>query len=458
MKKLVSIVAAAAIALGTLTGCGGEKKDSALKVRVWSADGATKQFMTQKVDEFNKTTGAEKGINIEYQVISSNMSEMVKSAFENGDGPELVGCPFNDSIQYRKQGYIVSVDELDGGKEYLESIDFDIPETETFKQNGKTYIIPTSTVTGGLIYNKDLFKKAGIVDEKGEALPPSTWDELIKDAKKIHEADSNKYGVGFPMKDGIHWWCGMGWAMTASYERDYTIDLDKQEYTLTDSRPEMYKIMKQIKSDNSCFPGSESLDNDTLRLQFSEGNIGMFFGASWDVGVFTDQFKAKCDWGVAPYPVKNENERYQQSGMISGTVSIGNSAVKTPEMSKAVMEVYKWMYSDDMISQLYEAGQWIPYNTKISDKADNSKTPKQWKEFCEMMKVTRKPEQDVKFKLEGDSDNIVGEKVWMDELTIDEAVKDLNTRYTSALKKGLADGSINPEYVKENQGMDYKIK
>ena len=46
----------------------------------------------------------------------------------------------------------------------------------------------------------------------------------------------------------------------------------------------------------------------------------------------------------------------------------------------------------------------------------------------------------------------------MDELTVDEAVKDLNTRYTSALKKGLADGTINPEYVKENQGRDYKIK
>ncbi|UKI35907.1 MAG: extracellular solute-binding protein [Clostridiales bacterium] len=36
----------------------------------------------------------------------------------------------------------------------------------------KTYRLPVSVTTMGLIYNKDMFKSAGIVDEKGEAKAP----------------------------------------------------------------------------------------------------------------------------------------------------------------------------------------------------------------------------------------------------------------------------------------------
>lgn len=457
MKKIISVAAAVSIAAGMLTGCG-EKKNETLKVRVWSAEGATKSFMTEKVDEFNRTTGAEKGINIEYQVIASNMSDMAKSAFENNDGPELVGCSFNDALQYRKKGYIIPINDLAGGEEYLKTIDYDIPDVSFYAQDGKTYLQPISTVTGGLVYNKDLFKKAGIVDENGEALPPKTWDEFVEDAKKIHDMDKTKYGTAFPMKDGTVWWCGMGWATSASYNRASYIDLDKQEIVRGENSTMTLDIMMRVKADNSCFPGSESLDNDTMRLQFAEGNIGMFLGCSWDVGVLTDQFPAKCDWGVAEYPVKNIDERYKQNGMVGGTLSIGNSAVKTEEMSKAVMEVYKFLYSDDMICELYENEFAVPYNTKIADKADTSKISPQWKAFCDMMKVTREPVEEIKYKIEGDSANVVNERVWMGQISIKEASDDINKRTTDALKKGLADGSIDPEVIKKNQSLDYRIK
>ena len=48
---------------------------------------------------------------------------------------------------------------------------------------GKTFAIPNNTDTRLLFYNKKLFRDAGIVDAKGEAKPPQTWDELLADAK-----------------------------------------------------------------------------------------------------------------------------------------------------------------------------------------------------------------------------------------------------------------------------------
>ena len=46
----------------------------------------------------------------------------------------------------------------------------------------------------------------------------------------------------------------------------------------------------------------------------------------------------------------------------------------------------------------------------------------------------------------------------MSTMTIREACDDLNKRYTEALRKGLADGSIDPDVIKENQSMDFRIE
>ena len=68
------------------------------------------------------------------------------------------------------------------------------------------------------------------------------------------------------------------------------------------------------------------------------------------------------------------------------------------------------------------------------------------------------PQEEIKYKLEGDSSSVVKEKVWMGTMTIREACDDLNKRYTEALRKGLADGSIDPDVIKENQSMDFRIE
>ena len=446
MKKFLSVVICAVLAIGTLAGCGA--KDGKVRtVRVWSSDGGTKEFMTKKVDEFNKTTGAKENIKIEYRVVTSGMDDMTKSAFENNDGPELFGGSLNTIKQYRKQGYAIPLEELKNGKDILKNMGVDIPETEINKYDGKVYTVPVKTITGGLVYNKDLFKKSGIVDDSGNAKPPQTWDEFVEDCKIITQKNKGKYGVAFPMKDGFVWGYAMGWGYSASYDSNKTIDFENGEYH-SEYGIKYLNYMLKVKKDNSCFPGSESLDNDTLRLQFSEGNIGMFFGCSWDVGVLTEQFPAKCDWAVAEYPVEDVNEKYLQQSQVSSTLSIGNSAVKTSEMSEAVSIVYEWMYSDDMLKEMYEKQFAIPYSTRVAEAADSGKMSSQWVDFCKMAEISRAPSDSVSIKVEGDSSGVLFEKVWMGQLTVDEVIKDMNKRWSDGLKKGLEDKSIDPSAYK----------
>lgn len=58
------------------------------------------------------------------------------------------------------------------------------PWRETFYQ-GTQYALPLDTHPLGMYYNTQLFKNAGIVDSRGNALPPTTLAEFLADAKKL---------------------------------------------------------------------------------------------------------------------------------------------------------------------------------------------------------------------------------------------------------------------------------
>ena len=48
---------------------------------------------------------------------------------------------------------------------------------------GKTYGIPTNNETMALIWNADIFKRAGLDPDK----PPATWDDVVAYSKQIHD-------------------------------------------------------------------------------------------------------------------------------------------------------------------------------------------------------------------------------------------------------------------------------
>ena len=67
--------------------------------------------------------------------------------------------------------------------------------------NGKIWGIPTELDNYCLVYNKQILKEVGAVNENGEAQPPATWDELIEIAKRATTYDSEgnilRYGYAF---------------------------------------------------------------------------------------------------------------------------------------------------------------------------------------------------------------------------------------------------------------------
>ena len=331
---------------------------------------------------------------------------------------------------------------MPGGQEFLD--EYDVPAIEGYNLfDGKEYSVITNVTTIGLVYNKDLFKKAGIVDEKGEALPPKTWDEVREYAKKRTESGNMAYGIAIPLKDPNFY---EGWQLRNPFTSSFNsvVDVDWSNFTYDYSNMRyIYEWLLGIKEDNSFFPGAESLDNDAARAQFAEGRIGMFMGASWDVGVLTSQFTATCDWGVAPIPVINVNERYKQYQNVADFLSISKVAFKSdPEK---VMEVYKWFHSDEMWIDMYAQERDIPYKYELIERSNATNISPQWKQFAEFVSIGREPTPGFSLSVEGPSTSEIMLRVWAGVMSIDGAIKDLNERYTAAFKKGIEEGSIDPK-------------
>jgi ABC-type glycerol-3-phosphate transport system substrate-binding protein len=83
----------------------------------------------------------------------------------------------------------------------------------------KVYSIPTEVDDRALIYNKDLFRRAGFVDENGEAVPPKTWEELRDYAKKLtqFDKDGNVTVLGFAPNYGNSWFYFFSWMNDAEF-------------------------------------------------------------------------------------------------------------------------------------------------------------------------------------------------------------------------------------------------
>lgn len=470
MKKSLAVILSLVLCTSCLFGCGG--KDSSAKkaaadsddvvIDVWSTEAGAQETYEELVDEWNSTTGDEKNIFINY--VTTTDGTKVDVAQQGGQLPHIFGGSKNQRRKFIQSGDVMAVDDMPGGEEFLKEINLPGTEGENVI-NGKTYCIYTEVTTCGLAYNKDLFKKAGIVDENGEAKAPTTLEEVREYAKKITALGGGVYGYAFPLAFNLAYLSTA--PLSAYYDNNYPdkaysyIDLDN--LTVDNSGyKEMVSWILDMREDGSLFPGSETLDNDTARAYFSSGIIGMIPAMSWDVAVYTEQFPTECDWDICKFPGLSGKEEISQYNNRGGSRLIGKTAAeKNPEET---MEVYKFLHSVELQTELFERGIQISTMPEVLEAADKDKVDPRLYKFAEFVEPDKRYASAEKYVLEGDNWATLFEKVWIGDMTLDAAIADLNKRDTEGLRKAVKNGEYDVErqkrvvrYLKGEDGVDITV-
>lgn len=444
LAKVMALTLTATSFAGLMTGCG--KKDDVAKcpegfteINIWTSGGGDYEIQKQMHQEFNETVGKENKVWVNYQLKDAQALDVAKSS--GGERPDLWGGNLVEAVD---KGEIVAYDDMPGGKEFLAKYEGTGRE-KTNMIDGKTYCVPYRSQVRGLAYNKDMFKAAGIVDEKGEAKAPETWDELVEAAKKLTDKSKNEFGFVVPMKWGA-WFEYYLTSNITAVNGFGTYNPHTGKYDYSGMKPIMNAFL-QMKKDGSIYPGSETLDNDPARSKFAVGNIGMMFTVDWDVAVWNKQFPAECDWGVAPIPNLDKEHPYKQNSYWSYTSYIDAESAKTK--ADAIMVYLKWMTGEDYAKRAYELGSCLPYDFKMIEGVKPVDGLKGWEEFAALLDGYCK-EENSPIAIYTDTTGVAAladefvNKVWTDgSATVDEIVD----AYEKACNDGIAKyQELHPDY------------
>jgi multiple sugar transport system substrate-binding protein len=334
----------------------GEKK----VITYWTDDRHDQEYIKELIDTFN--AGNKDNIEVELTVLSENYNQSVDIAFSSNKAPDVLRLKSANTATFVKKGYLAPIDAYvnDGlkakfGTVLLEGVN---------QFDGKLYSLPNSGLTLRLVYNQDLFAKAGI------AKPPESLQEMVDAAKKITEAGK---------KDGVY-----GFALNfknpkSAFDRSVREILSLSGYQglgfdlktgKFDFAPysEVMKYFKQMRDDGSILPGAETLDIDPMRAQFAAGKIGMYLSFSTEPGVYKDQFPTTIKWGGALAPTL-DGKRNGTSEIVSAGTWLGIS--ERSANKDAAWKFMEYMYGDDILTTYHEKGFGISVVPSISAKAKN---------------------------------------------------------------------------------------
>lgn len=320
------------------------------------------------------------GVKVDFQLYSGDqMKAKVQAAAQAKSLPEawvfVGGKP--DIAQYAKAGNILNLyDSMKDWKtRFNESILVPISFTEGdgYEVEAGIYGVPLDVNNMQFLYNKDLFKKAGLDPET----PPKTWNEFIEFGKKLKSS-----GI-IPFATGIGSWAH--YALTEQYHFAY-MDLDKIEesrkgnITYKEAGMEnVLKMMVEMRDAGLFAEGVATMDLPTAEQMFANGQVAMIYDGSWAIGVFNSMNPDFKNYGVF-FPPKDE--RAQHDVLIPGGIGAYFVVNKESQSAKECVDFLNWL-TDKEQQVVYANGSFnLPAN---KDAVDPNKLLPQTAEFANDM-------------------------------------------------------------------------
>lgn len=198
-----------------------------------------------------------------------------------------------------------------------------------FSGGDKVYGIPTEQYTLGLVYNRALFKAAGLDPEK----PPTTWEEVRTAAKAIAALGNGTVGYGEYSKSNTG-----GWHFTAEmFSRGSDVvkkdgETYKADFNNATGKALLQDLYNMRWTDNSMGE-KQLLEWVDLVQMMGSGKLGMNVGAPDSIIPMITQYSAKKeDIGLAPIP--------GAKGTLTGGAGYMFNAKASPEKIRAGI---KWI-------------------------------------------------------------------------------------------------------------------
>jgi ABC-type glycerol-3-phosphate transport system substrate-binding protein len=351
-----------ALAFGfSLTGCSSKKLSSKPTINVWHWMTDREAAFQELAKRYEDKTGIK--VNFELYAPSDIYAQKVRAAAQGRTLPDIYGLlgEKRDFAAFIKSGHVADLSEVmneENGvwKECFFSKALEVVE---FKENN-TYAIlpgiygaPIDIMNIQMLYNKKLFKKAGLDPER----PPSNWEEFIDNINKLKK-------VGVP---GLVSGWGEIW-MIDCFASNYAFNImgeDKVIATLKGDVPytdpdwiKVFSLFKELVDKHALVSGVVIMKNKVAEQTFANERAAFAFNGSWCINVY-DGMNPHLEYGVfLPPKVNRKNPMYIWGGGSSFSFLVNDRSSKKLEAIKFL----KWLTDKDQQAYLSSQTKNLPSN------------------------------------------------------------------------------------------------
>jgi multiple sugar transport system substrate-binding protein len=217
----------------------------------------------------------------------------------------------------------------------------------------KVYGLPFSAEGSVLLYNKNLFRQAGLDPNQ----PPKNWADIENDSKKITNLGNGNKGFYFAGRCAgcnAFTFLPLIWASGGDV-------LSNDGKTATWNSPAIKDALSfyhRLWTENQVPEGARVDDGTNFLNAFTTNKVGMVGSGAFSISTLKNQFP-KIDFGIAPLPGQN-----------GGTSSFaGGDSIGIPKGSKHPTEAQdfmSWLLSNDTQLNQFAKNSQLPVRTDLS--------------------------------------------------------------------------------------------
>jgi multiple sugar transport system substrate-binding protein len=348
---------------GTSSGSDG----SVVELKMWQqwGNGHEKEVLDQMIKKFEDS---HPNIKITETAVTDNAK--ILTAISGGTAPDIIDLGSTNALgEWAAKGALTPLDDL------LEQDNIDknqfIPASwKAVTYKGKVYAMPFVAFNEGLLYNKQMFKDAGLDPEK----PPKTMEELTQYAEKLTKTDASGKitQMGFvPNWPGSHLQTSLAWLFGGEFynENDKKITVnDPGIVKALEWERQFYQKYGPQKVQDFITSSGQYLTAQDL---FESGKLAMTIDGSWAIRFIQENVKdLDQQIGAAYIPSSSEHPDLYGTSFIDVNPQIIPAGAKHP---KEAWQFIKWLTTDkDIASEFADLVANIPHlkdapTTKLLD-------------------------------------------------------------------------------------------
>lgn len=287
--KPIQTTAIALMALGMVSTTASSQET----LSMWSRTGS-EAFMPKLVEAFNASHETQ----IDLQVVpSAELIQKYATAAAGGSAPDFLSLDLIFTAAFADAGQLVDLTDIVKGLPYYEHLS--PAHLAMGSRDGRIYGTPMSADASVLLWNKDLYKQAGLDPEKG----PTNWAEISDQVAKVSALGSDTHGFYF---SGACGGCNAFTFMPLVWANGGEFFLDGGTRASLNT-PEMRDAVDLYRDlwAKGYMPESAETDNGSNFFGgFANGNVGISILGSFAIGALATN-NPDLDYGVAVIPGKD---------------------------------------------------------------------------------------------------------------------------------------------------------